>query len=107
MIKHFLSTLLTLAIALPVQAQSATYYSNYYQGRKMTNGKSFSQSRHTAASNRYPLGSRVRVTNRKTGRSVVVTITDRCRCSIDLSKAAFKKIGKLKSGRINVKTGKI
>ncbi len=86
----------------PVEAQTATYYANRFVGRKMANGKPYNHSKYVAAHPSFPLGSRVKVTNRKTGKSVVVTISDRCRCSIDLSKSAFKAIANLKKGRVPV-----
>jgi len=109
-------TLLTLPITIcvgllpyqDVQAQSATYYHNSLAGRTMANGKPYRPTAMTAASNHYKLGTRVKVTNRKNGKSVVVTITDRCgNCSIDLSRAAFQRIAPLKQGRVNVSVTKL
>lgn len=86
-----------------VNAQSATYYHHSLAGRTMANGKPYNPNAMTAASNRYKLGQRVKVTNRRTGKSVTVTITDRCgNCSIDLSRAAFTRIAPLKQGRVSV-----
>jgi rare lipoprotein A len=73
----------------PVNAHTATYYGNYNVGRTMANGQTYRHWKHVAAHPSLPLGSRVKVTNRRTGKSVVVTITDRCRCSIDLSRSAL------------------
>lgn len=104
MIKYFLSLVLIAITALPVNAQSATYYHPSLAGRKMANGRPYRPGAMTAASNRFKLGTKVKVTNRRNGRSVVVTITDRCgNCSIDLSKAAFRQIANLKQGRVPVK----
>jgi len=105
-----LLTAATLAGALlalrpaPVQADTATYYSDYYQGRPTASGEIFSQSAYTAASNAYPLGAYVRVTNLNNGRSVVVRINDRHGggTDIDLSKAAARAIGMIDAGRVAV-----
>ena len=55
-----------------------------------------------AAHRSLPLGSKVRVTNLKNGRTTVVRITDRGPCAreriIDLSPAAAREIGLLESG---------
>lgn len=103
-----ITILLTLSPAGAAFAQSATYYHSSLAGRKMANGRPYNPYAMTAASNHYRLGSRVRVTNRRTGKSVVVTITDRCgNCSIDLSKAAFRRIAPLKQGRVSVKITKL
>jgi rare lipoprotein A len=98
----FASLLIPLVLPLPVLAQSATFYSNQFVGRKMANGQVYNHGRMVAAHPSLPLGSRVKVTNRRTGRSVVVTVSDRCNCSIDLSRSAFQQIGSTKKGRIPV-----
>jgi rare lipoprotein A len=96
--------LATLLIALPAAAQTATYYHPSLAGRTKANGQRYNPNAMTAASNNYRLGTRVRVTNRRNGKSVAVTITDRCgNCSIDLSRAAFQQIAPLKQGRVSVK----
>ncbi|KOR30915.1 hypothetical protein TI04_03565 [Achromatium sp. WMS2] len=82
---------------------TATYYHHRFNGRRMANGKVYRPGRLTAAHRRYRLGTRIRVTNRRTGKSVRVTVTDRCNCTLDLSPAAFRKIGRLSQGRIPVK----
>jgi rare lipoprotein A len=99
-----LIALSALLIALPVNAQTATYYHNSLAGKTKANGRPYNPNAMTAASNNYRLGQRVRVTNRRNGKSVVVVITDRCgNCSIDLSRAAFQRIAPLKQGRVPVK----
>ena len=100
------SILLAVCIAwfpMEVVAQTATYYADSLQGRRMANGQTFSQSAMVAASNNYKLGTRLKVTNSNNRKSVVVTVADRCgRCSIDLSKAAFQRIASLKQGKVPV-----
>lgn len=60
----------------------------------------------TAASNMYKLGTKLLVTNLKTGKSVVVTVNDRMashmKGRVDLSKSAYTKIASLSSGLVNV-----
>jgi rare lipoprotein A len=99
---------LVSAAAVEVNAQSATYYHPSLAGRTKANGQPYNPGAMTAASNNYRLGTRVRVTNRRTGQSVVVTITDRCgNCSIDLSRAAFQRIAPLKQGRAAVRVTRL
>jgi rare lipoprotein A len=92
----------------------ASWYGETHRGRLMANGKRFNPEELTAASWFYPLGAKVRVTSRPpTGgeRSVEVTITDRGPARqlvrqgriIDLSEAAFRKIGLLSQGLIPVR----
>jgi rare lipoprotein A len=111
--KYFIKSLFYIALlyfgaTTPLTAQTATYYHPSLAGRTKANGRAYNPNAMTAASNNYRLGTRVRVTNRRTGKSVVVTITDRCgNCSIDLSRAAFQRIAPLKQGRVPVRVTRI
>jgi rare lipoprotein A len=91
----------------------ASWYGETHRGRLMANGKKFDPSKLTAASWFYPLGSKVRVVHRSPGRrlrSVLVTITDRGPARelvqdgrvIDLTQAAFKRLGDPDLGLISV-----
>lgn len=75
----------------------AAYYNNRLNGHKTASGARFDNRKLTAAHNTLPFGSRVKVTNLKNKRSVIVTINDRGPTSpdriIDLSAAAAKKLG--------------
>lgn len=91
-----------------LQAQEhgiASYYSNSLHGRKMSDGTRYHKDSLTCAHKRYPLGTKLKVTNIKNGKSVVVKVTDRCgsRRVIDLSYAAAKQIGLLACGIATVK----
>jgi rare lipoprotein A len=84
---------------------TASFYSDRYQGLVMANGERFNQAALTCASNRWPLGTKLRI--RHGSREVVVTVTDRgprkdLNRMVDLSKAAFKRLGPLKAGLLNV-----
>jgi rare lipoprotein A len=76
---------------------TASFYSNKFEGRQTANGDIFSQQKMTAACNVLPLGTWVKVTNLKNGRSVVVRINDRLHYKmkrvVDLSKIAARQIG--------------
>lgn len=76
----------------------------YAHGSRMANGQRFSPSRYTAASRTLPLGTHLRVTNLKTGRSAFVTVTDRgpwVRSRIlDLAQLPAREIGCLGTCRI-------
>lgn len=103
MSKLCLAILMIALTAVPGQAQTATYYASGYHGRKTASGLRFSNYQPMAAHPSLPFGTRVKVTNPRNGKSVVVRIVDRCRCSIDLSQGAFKSIGSLGAGRIPVR----
>ncbi|OEY67611.1 septal ring lytic transglycosylase RlpA family protein [Marinobacter sp. X15-166B] len=85
----------------------ASYYAMKFQGRQTANGERFNQSASTAAHKTLPFGTRVKVTNSRNGKSVVVRINDRGPFVrgrvIDLSRSAFERIGNLDTGVIPVK----
>ena len=75
----------------------ASWYGAWHHGRPTSSGVPFDQNAMTAAHATLPLGSRVRVTLRETGRSVVVTVNDRQPPKgvrvIDLSRGAARRLG--------------
>jgi rare lipoprotein A len=79
------------------QAEIATYYGKEFAGRRTACGERFNPSAMTAAHRTLRFGTRVRVTNTRNGRSVVVRINDRGPFvkdrSIDLSSGAARAIG--------------
>jgi rare lipoprotein A len=89
-----------------VQSGVASYYSSMFQGRRAANGQRFDQGELTAAHPWLPFGTQVRVTRPDTGRSIVVTITDRIyygRRVLDLSLAAARQLGMLQCGLAEVR----
>lgn len=79
----------------------ASYYSNRYNGRRTSSGARFSQRELTAAHAWLPFGTKVRVVSPTTGRSVIVTVTDRlysARRVLDLSASAARRLGILHQG---------
>lgn len=68
----------------------------------MSNGEKYHKDSLTCAHAKFSLGTMLKVTNVKTGKSVVVEVTDRCashaRRIIDLSYAAAKQIGLVSQG---------
>ena len=85
----------------------ASFYANKFHGRLTANGEIFNQDKLTAACNVLPLGTWIRVTNLRNGRSVVVKVNDRLhekmKRVVDLSRAAAEKLGFIKSGLTRVK----
>ena len=85
----------------------ASYYGRRFHGRLTANGERFNMNAMTAAHKTLRFGSKVRVTNPRNGRSVVVRINDRGPFTpgrtIDLSKAAAQRIGLIKRGHGRVK----
>ena len=85
----------------------ASYYGRRFHGRLTANGERFNMNAMTAAHKTLPFGTRVRVTNPRNGRSVIVRINDRGPFirgrTIDLSRGAAAKIGMISSGHARVK----
>jgi rare lipoprotein A len=73
----FCGVLLMLACAPLAKAQSGIASVYAYDGEKTANGERASPQKLTAAHRTLPFGTRVRVTNTRNGRSVVVRINDR------------------------------
>lgn len=74
----------------------------------MSDGTRYHKDSLTCAHRLYPLGSMLKVTNIKNGKSVVVRVADRCgsRRIIDLSYAAAKEIGIIAAGIAMVRVEK-
>lgn len=86
---------------------TATWYGADFHGRLMANGEIYNMyDPGIAASNIYPLGTWLRVTNQNNGRSVVVRVTDTGSFGgstiLDLSYGAFSQIADPDAGRIPV-----
>jgi len=81
---------------------TASWYGPHFHGRKTSDGSRFDQEKLTAAHRSLPFGTRLLVTNRKTGQSCVVKVNDRGpfigHRVIDLSKGAARQLKMLSSG---------
>ena len=86
---------------------TASFYSNKFIGKKTASGDIFSQEKFTAACNILSLGTVIKVTNVKNGKSVIVKTNDRLHPStkriVDLTKAAAKELGFINNGLAKVK----
>lgn len=87
---------------------SSFYEATFYnlEGNITKSGEVFKSNKMTCASNKFPIGAILKVTNKDNKKSVIVRVNDKGGMPnhvIDLSKGAFKKIAKLEEGRINVK----
>lgn len=84
------------------ESGQASWYGRGFDGHRTSMGTTFDSGAMTAAHDQLPLGTKIRVTTQETGRSVVVTITDRMPPKrlrvIDLSKAAASQLGIVSAG---------
>ncbi|WP_439859645.1 septal ring lytic transglycosylase RlpA family protein [Pseudomonas sp. MBLB4136] len=85
----------------------ASYYGARHHGKKTASGERFDQHALTAAHRSLPFGSRVRVTNLRNDKTVVVRINDRGPYArgriIDLSKKAAERLDMLRAGVVPVR----
>ncbi len=95
----------TTALEEPVV--EASWYGDFHHGRVTANGETFDMYGLTAAHKDLPFGSRVRVIDVETGRSVVVRINDRGPYlgdrAIDLSYGAARELGMVREGVAHVR----
>jgi rare lipoprotein A len=93
----FASTLAIFSTALVASANAQSGIASVYSGERTANGEYAHAGRLTAAHRSLPFGTLVRVTHKRTGRSVVVRINDRGPFVggriIDLTPAAARAIG--------------
>ena len=90
----------------PMQTGAASWYGPGFHGKRTANGETFNTHDLTAAHKTLPFGTKVRVTNERTGKSVVVRINDRGPYAhgrvIDLSKAAAETVGISGVGKVTL-----
>jgi rare lipoprotein A len=85
----------------------ATWYGKVLNGRKTASGERFNMMAMTCAHKSLPFGTLVKVVDLDTDKSVVVRVTDRGELPgnhvVDLSYAAARELGTLKTGVANVR----
>ena len=85
----------------------ASYYADKFVGKRTANGELYSHTKLTAACNKLPLGTWIRVTNLRNQKSVVVKVNDRLHPKntriVDLSRVAAERLGFIKRGLTQVK----
>ncbi len=94
-------------VAKHVGDGEASYYGNELAGNRTASGERFNPRAFTAAHRTLPLGSKLRVTNKSNGKSVVVRINDRGPFTkarlIDVSFAAAQELNLIRAGRGDVR----
>lgn len=85
----------------------ASFYGHGFQGRKTSTGERFDVRQFTAASNRFPLGTRVAVRRLDDGRCAIVKINDRMQVHrkrvIDVSRSVADYLGMIRAGVVLVR----
>jgi rare lipoprotein A len=89
----------------------ASFYASELQGRRTASGSRYDPHALTCAHPTAPFGTRLRVTDLETGRSVVVTVNDRGPYApgrvIDLSLAAARQLGMVRRGLAQVRVDRL
>jgi rare lipoprotein A len=103
-----------VALAAPALARTggtdekgiASMYASRFVGRTTASGEVLDQHRFTAAHRKLPFGTKLVVTNKRNGRSVIVIVNDRGPHRkgriIDLSPAAAQQLGMKRAGLVPV-----
>lgn len=90
-----------------VQEGMASWYGGSSHGGPTASGERFDKTAMTAAHRTLPMNTRVRVTSKRNGRTVVVRINDRGPYGkgriIDLSEAAAKRLDMIEAGVVPVR----
>ena len=92
--------------AADVSSGVVSWYGGKFHGRKTASGDKYDKNELTAAHKTLPFGTKVKVTNTRNGKSVIVEINDRGPFVksrvLDLSQAAFSEIGHTNTGVMHV-----
>ena len=90
------------APSVEIATGMASYYADRFTGKPTASGEAYDPAAFTAAHRTLPFGTRVRVTDAESGRSVVVRINDRGpwggKRIIDISRAAARELGLIRRG---------
>lgn len=85
----------------------ASWYGEQFQGNPTASGEAYDMNELTAASRTLPLGTKLKVTNLRNNRSLVLRVNDRGpfidNRMLDVSKAAAWKLGFMASGLATVR----
>ena len=89
------------------QTGLAAYYSGRLNGRRTASGERYNQDAMTTAHQTLPFGTRVKITNTKNNKSVVLRVNDRGPTQqgriVDVSRRAARSLGFLKQGLVDSK----
>ena len=89
------------------QTGLAAYYSRRLNGRRTASGERYNQDAMTTAHQTLPFGTRVKITNTKNNKSVVLRVNDRGPTQqgriVDVSRRAARSLGFMKQGLVDSK----
>ena len=89
------------------ESGKASYYAEKFQSKKTASGELYDKAKKTAAHRKLPFLTKIKVTNKQNGKSVIVKINDRGPFVkgriVDLSGSAFSSIANFDDGIIDIK----
>ena len=98
--------ILSISTAAYAQCGGASWYGPGFNGKRAASGEVFNENAMTAAHRSLPFGTKLTVTDQRTGKHIQVTINDRGPFHgsriIDLSKAAASELGFRNRGTTSV-----
>lgn len=99
--------LCSVLLVTSANAGVASWYGERFHNKRTASGELFNMNAMTCASNTHKMGTKLLVTNKANGKSVVVKVNDtggfkKYGRTLDLSKGAFAKIANTSKGVINV-----
>lgn len=103
--KYLILSLLLMANAS--YAATASWYGKPFHGRLTASGERFNMNDLTCASNTHKMGTKLKVTNKANGKSVIVRVNDtggfkKYGRTLDLSRGAFNKIEDINKGLVKI-----
>lgn len=103
--KYLILSLLLMANA--GYAATASWYGKPFHGRLTASGERFNMNDLTCASNTHKMGTKLKVTNKSNGKSVIVRVNDtggfkKYGRTLDLSRGAFNKIEDINKGLVKI-----
>lgn len=101
-----LSMLLCMQAASAQEVGWASFYHDYFNGKRTASGELYNSKKLTAAHRTLPIGTMIKVTNLSNDRSIVVRVNDRgpfvSGRMLDLSRAAAEQLGYVGAGSARV-----
>lgn len=103
---------LVLLLVTSANAGVASWYGERFHNKRTASGEIFNMNAMTCASNSHKMGTKLLVTNKANGKSVVVKVNDtggfkKYGRTLDLSRGAFAKIANTNKGLIEVTIKKV
>ena len=104
--------LCSVLLVTTANAGVASWYGERFHNKRTASGELFNMNAMTCASNTHKMGTKLLVTNKENGKSVIVKVNDtggfkKYGRTLDLSKGAFAKIANTKKGLIDVTIKKV